>query len=301
MPDRPICDYEGSDYQSTFWDSGDREYEDRVEAIALRRLLPPRGKLLLELGAGAGRNTPRYGGFERIVLLDYSRTQLEEAQRRLGQSDRFVYLAADVNRLPFVEGLFDAATMIRVLHHMVDAPAALEQVRATLCGGGIFILEFASKLNTKAILRYGTGRQEWSPFSPAPIEFAALNFDFHPRTVMSWLQGLGFRIERILTVSHFRIAFLKRWLPVSILVAMDSALQWTGSLWQLTPSVFLRARLEGDVTARRSLPPTVLGYFKCPECGHADMAQRSGYLECRFCKRHWSSVGNVYDFRQPIQ
>ncbi len=55
-----------------------------MEAIALRRLLPPGGKLLLEIGAGAGRNTPRYQGFERIVLLDYSRTQLEQARARLG-------------------------------------------------------------------------------------------------------------------------------------------------------------------------------------------------------------------------
>ena len=39
---------------------------------------------MLELGAGAGRNTPRYAGFERIVVLDYSTTQLAQAQQRLG-------------------------------------------------------------------------------------------------------------------------------------------------------------------------------------------------------------------------
>ncbi|HSJ85706.1 MAG TPA: hypothetical protein VK909_00750, partial [Anaerolineales bacterium] len=71
----PVCNYEGSDYQSSFWDKGGREYEDRTEAIALKRLLPPKGRYLLEVGAGAGRNTPRYTGFERIILLDYSRTQ----------------------------------------------------------------------------------------------------------------------------------------------------------------------------------------------------------------------------------
>ncbi|MGB8983551.1 MAG: class I SAM-dependent methyltransferase, partial [Anaerolineales bacterium] len=128
MTTPPICNYEDSDYQASFWDKGGREYEDRAEAIALRRLLPKRGRLLLELGAGAGRNTPRYLGFERIVLLDYSRTQLEQAQGRLGKSDKYIYVAADAYRLPFVDGLFDAATMIRVLHHMADAPAVLRQV-----------------------------------------------------------------------------------------------------------------------------------------------------------------------------
>jgi hypothetical protein len=31
----PICDYEGSDYQTSFWEEGERAYEDRVEEIAL--------------------------------------------------------------------------------------------------------------------------------------------------------------------------------------------------------------------------------------------------------------------------
>src|SRR5512140_3642338 len=83
----PVCDYEGADYQTRFWEQGRREYEDRSEAIAIQRLLPPTGNLLRELGAGAGRNTPRYGGYRRVVLLDYSRTQLKQAQERLGRSD----------------------------------------------------------------------------------------------------------------------------------------------------------------------------------------------------------------------
>ena len=48
---------------------------------------------MLELGAGAGRNTPRYAGFERIVLLDYSTTQLAQAQEKLGRlRTRKIYL-----------------------------------------------------------------------------------------------------------------------------------------------------------------------------------------------------------------
>ena len=107
----PVCNYEGSDYQTSFWDKGGRAYEDRTEAIALKRLLPSRGRLMLELGAGAGRNTKRYLNFDRIVLLDYSRTQLEQAQQRLGPSEKYFFVAADVYRLPFVDGLFDGTTM----------------------------------------------------------------------------------------------------------------------------------------------------------------------------------------------
>ena len=133
----PICDYEGSDYQTSFWDHGGREYEDRTEAIALKRLLPRNGRLLLEIGAGAGRNTPRYAGYDRVVLLDYSKTQLQQAQGRLGEPGRYVFVAADVYCLPFIDELFDGATMIRTLHHMADAPGALEQVRKVLQPGSV--------------------------------------------------------------------------------------------------------------------------------------------------------------------
>ena len=296
----PVCNYEGSDYQTSFWDRGGREYEDRTEAIALKRLLPKSGHLLLELGAGAGRNTPRYTSFDRIVLLDYSRTQLEQAQGRLGNSDRYIYVAADVYRLPFVDGLFDAATMIRTLHHMADAPKALGQVKHVLASSGIFILEFANKQNLKAILRYLLGKQNWNPFTLEPVEFAKLNFDFHPKAVRIWLEDLGFKIEKTLTLSYFRIGWLKRMIPTGLLVFFDSLFQWTGALWQFTPSVFVRAKVVG----RDAIPlhtKNILSYFKCPDCGHLPLVQQEDYLECTNCKKKWGVKDGIYDFREPIK
>jgi len=292
----PVCDYEGSDYQTSFWDQGGREYEDRTEAIALKRLLPESGHLMLELGAGAGRNTPRYAGYERIVLLDYSTTQLQQAQARLGASDKYIFVAADVYRLPFVDGLFDGATMIRTLHHMADAPKALAQVRNVLGPGAVFILEFANKLNLKSILRHLFGKQTWSPYSLEPVEFVELNFDFHPEAVRIWLREAGFRIERTLTVSHFRLGLLKRLIPTGILVALDSLAQWTGSLWQLTPSVFVKASLGG----RRSgaIPEEVIQWFKCPECGGSSLIDKVDFVECPDCKSKWAVEHGIYDFRE---
>ncbi len=297
MTQPPVCDYEGSDYQSTFWERGERDYEDRVEAVALKRLLPKNGRLLLELGAGAGRNTPRYAGFERVVLLDYSRTQLQQAQARLGNVPGYVYVAADIYRLPFVAGLFDAATMIRTLHHMADAPRALAQVHSVLAPDATFILEFANKRNFKAITRFALGRQEWNPFTPEPVEFAKLNFDFHPRTVRLWLESLRFKIERTLTVSHFRSGFLKRVVPTPLLVGLDSAFQWTGAFWQFTPSVFIKAVATGVAPA--ACPESVVGYFKCPACEHSPLADRESGLDCPECGRRWANRDGIYDFREP--
>lgn len=299
-PDPPICDYEGSDYQASFWQEGGREYEDRTEAIALRRLLPDGGELLLELGAGAGRNTPRYAGFQRVVLLDYSRSQLEQAQARLGASDRYVFVAADVYHLPFVEGLFDAATMIRVLHHMVDAPRALRQVHQALKPNAIFILEFANKRNLKSIVRYMLGRQSWNPFAPEPVEFARLNFDFHPRQVQNWLEQIGFAVERKLTVSHFRTPLLKRFLPLAVLVALDSLLQSSGKLWQLTPSVFYRMRGGSAGASSAKVHADAASFFRCPACGQTPLIEVAGAVTCGACGRRWGFADGIYDFRQPL-
>ena len=292
MEQPPICNYEGSDYQTSFWEKGGREYEDAAEEIALARLLPASGRLLLELGAGAGRNTPRYRNFERIVLLDYSLTQLQQARQRLGDGARYTFVAADIYQLPFVSGLFDTATMIRTLHHMTDARRALDGVRQVLQNTAVFILEFANKHNLKAILRYTFRRQEWSPFTPEPVEFAPLNFDFHPSTVHAWLRQSGFAIERQLAVSQFRVGFLKRTLPLRMLVKLESWMQPAGSWWHLSPSLFVRARALGEPA--QSAPQ---GFFRCPGCRHAPLADTPPELVCPQCSRKYPVVDGIYDFR----
>jgi ubiquinone/menaquinone biosynthesis C-methylase UbiE len=290
----PICDYEGSDYQTSFWEQGDRDYEDQVEAIALSRLLPQSGRFMLEIGAGAGRNTPRYHGYERVALVDYSRTQLQQAQQRLGINNRYFYIAADVYQLPFVPGAFDGGTMIRTLHHMAEPQRALEQVRLALQPGASFILEYANKQNIKAILRYALQRQSWSPFSPEAIEFADLNFNFHPNSVRSWLEKFGFSIERQLTVSHFRLGTLKRTVPLTVLVKLDSILQLTGNWWQISPSVFVLAKTIGDTPIA---PPNAL--FRCLSCGHSPLEQINNYITCPACGQQWTYEEGIYDFCHP--
>jgi len=287
----PVCSYEGSDYQESFWEQGGRAYEDAVEAIALKRLLPPAGKLMLELGAGAGRNTLRYANFERVVLLDYSRTQLEQARKKLGDSKRYIYAAADVYQLPFVTGLFDAATMIRTLHHMAEPQMALQSVGRVLAKGAVFILEFANKRNLKAVMRYMLRRQDWNPFSREAVEFAELNFDFHPKAIRQWLQEADFCIDRQLSVSHLRVGFLKRYMPLGLMVALDAALQWTGALAQYSPSVFTRAQMHGE--APDIAPGT---FFRCPACGEG-LPEKQTDLTCPSCGSVWEYRDGIYDFR----
>ncbi len=291
----PVCDYEGSDYRTRFWEEGGRDYEDRVERIALRRLMPPTGDTLIEIGAGFGRLADEYLGYERVVLFDYSRTLLREAQAHLGNDPRFLYVAGNWYEMPFVAGLFETLVQIRTLHHAADVPALFGQLERIARPQATYVLEFASKRNLKAMLRYWTRRQEWSPFSREPVEFVELNFDFHPDWIREQLQAAGFRPGRMLTVSHYRIPMVKRVVPTSLLVTLDSAAQYTGNLWQVTPSVFVVNKgPESGKTA-------VVGqFFACPVCQTPLGEPVDGSLECTGCDRRWSVQDGLYDFKEPL-
>ena len=292
---RRVCDYEGSTYRTDFWEGQDREYEDLAERIALRRLLPPCGRRLVDIGGGFGRLAEFYKGYEQVVLLDYSRSLLRQAQARLGHDERILYVAASFYTMPFVDAAFDSAMMVRVIHHVEDVPGLLGEVGRILAGGGTYVLEFASKRHLKAALRYLFRQQHWSPFDPDPIEFVEMNFDFHPGWMRDRLAEAMFHVKRIRTVSHFRLPLLKKLVPAPPLAALDGLCQPTGACWQLTPSIFLQCGTDRNPGAAPSTP-----LFRCPACGCSDLHESPGALSCAGCQRNWPIEDGIYNFKKPF-
>jgi SAM-dependent methyltransferase len=295
----PVCDYEGSTYRTAFW-TAERAYEDAVERVALRALLPPSGRRLIEIGAGFGRLLDLYAGYDEVVLFDYSRTLLQEARAKWGDAapsgrPRYRYVAGDFYALPFVNALFDTVSMVRVIHHAQNAPQALQGIGDVIAPGGAFVLEFANKRNVKAIARWLLRRQTWNPFDPEPIEFAELNFDFHPRWMREQLAQAGLHIQAQRSVSHFRLNLLKRLAPQRWLVTLDRLAQPTGRWWQLTPSVFVKSQAPGD------RPAAAEGtFFCCPVCRSAELLEQASALVCQGCQCHWPIHDGLYDFKQAI-
>lgn len=298
----PVCDYEGSDYRTRFWENQGRDYEDQVERIALRRLMPPTGRTLIEIGAGFGRLAQEYTGYERVVLFDYSRSLLREAQAMWGDDPRFIYVAGDWYQMPFVNGLFDTMVQIRTIHHAADVPALFAQLARIARPGGDYVLEFANKKNLKAMARYALRRQNWSPFTPEPIEFAALNFDFAPGWMKNELRTAGFIPGQTLAVSHFRVPLLKKTVPTSLLAGLDGLIQGTGRWWQLTPSMFVHSThppVSGH-TAVETAHNTA--FFACPIDGTPlphDFAAPQDLL-CPTCQKRWAYRDGLYDFKTPL-
>jgi len=295
-----ICDYEGSQYRTEFWEGQNRDYEDGVERVAMQKLLPPDGKRLIEVGAGFGRLADLYQGYQQVVLTDYARTQLEEARKYLQKDERFIYVVADVYHMPFVDNLFDTLTMVRVMHHLADVPAALTELHRIIAPHGTAIIEHASKFHLKSLLRWFLRRQAWNPFDPAPVEFVELNFDFHPAWMRQQFQSTGFRVKNCRTVSHYRLDLLKRLVPTSWLVKLDSWAQPTGNWWQLSPSLFLQAQVQ------KSSTPVPRTFFRCPVCFSAELSQpepatkQDAVISCHSCGRGWSYKNGIYDFKTPV-
>jgi len=294
-----LCDYEGSAYRTDFWEDQGRDYEDRVERLALRSLLPPSGRRLVDIGAGFGRLATIYKGYDHVILLDYSRSQLEYARQQLGD-ERFTYVAADIYNLPLATNAVDTAVMVRVLHHLADVPLVLQQVKRVTRDEGIFVLEFANKRHLKNIVRYLLGRgvnpcAAYSrPFDRHPYEFADLHYDFHPAWVAHRLQEAGFEIERRLSVSNLRSALLKRVFPISLLLKMEGVLQRGVAPLALGPSIFLRASVNkvggNELVGQESL-------FRCPTCGHEPLVPEEDHLRCVSCQSIWPIEKGIYIFK----
>jgi predicted RNA-binding Zn-ribbon protein involved in translation (DUF1610 family) len=152
-------------------------------------------------------------------------------------------------------------------------------------------LEFANKRNLKAIFRYLIGKQDWSPYTLDPVEFAALNFDFHPKAVRRYLNQVNFKVLKQLSVSHFRVGFLKRYIPLRILQTLDALLQPTGGIIQVSPSVFSKCKAVGDSPAAESDQ-----LFQCPVCG-ASLPGGEQDQVCPDCGKVYEYREGIYDFR----
>lgn len=295
-----ICDYEGSKYRTDFWEGQNRAYEDAVERIAMQKMLPSSGQRLIEIGGGFGRLVDLYHGYSQIILTDYARTQLEEAQNYLGDDPRISYVVADVYNLPFVDSLFDTLTMVRVMHHLVNVPGALAEIQRVVRPQGTTVIEHASKFHLKSLLRWFLWQQSWSPFDPSPLEFVELNFDFHPAWMREQFETVGLRIKNTRTLSHYRLDLLKRTVPTSLLVKLDSWAQPSGNWWQLTPSIFLQAQADKP----EQLTPA--GFFRCPTCKSRQLflteidSIEGQVFVCVECRHGWSYRDGIYDFKTPL-
>lgn len=292
-------DYEGSRWREEFWQG--RAYEDQVERIALTAELPPtpvpsrdeRVTRLVEIGAGFGRLADLYRGYEQVILLDYARSMLKDARDRLGDDPRFTFVAADLYNLPFANNALDTALTIRVLHHVANIPAAFTEIARTVRPQGYYLTDFANKRHLKALVKYHLGRAHgMDPYSLDPYEFVKLNFDYHPDYIRQQLAQVGFEIRAERAVSTFRIGGVKRIVPLSLLVAMDGALQQITAPLKIAPSILYKTVSSKPGAAQ--LNPTL---WRCVQCHAETLAVTDTSMHCTTCTAQFFKTDGIWELK----
>ena len=117
---------------------------------------PVRGRRVLEVGAGSGRDSIALASEGAIpFILDYSMASLETARgvaRRHGMAP--ILVRADALRLPFRDGAFDVVFHQGLLEHFRDPmPLLTENVRA-LKEEGILLVDVPQRWHLYTLLKH---------------------------------------------------------------------------------------------------------------------------------------------------
>jgi ubiquinone/menaquinone biosynthesis C-methylase UbiE len=313
-------DYENYDYRQ-FWQDDKRLYEDSAERLVIKKFISSiknKDSVFIDLGCGFGRLFNEYKDFSRIIMVDYSINNLKNAKEIINKFlkndekllSKVIFIAADVTNLPLKSSIADNAVTVRVIHHIENPGKYFTETGRIIKPGGIFMLEFANKRNLKNILRFLSGRIRQSPFSIEPLQVGPTILDYHPRYIMSLLDKAGFKVQKMISASNFRLGFLKRHIKLKTLLFFESFYQNIFSFINTGPSIFLKTINTSTVepkTHLQKLPVSnktsivtrdPLDFFICPACGGENITSLpSGNIECKKCQNQYPVIEGIFNFK----
>ena len=346
MPIRK-SDYENYDYRE-FWEDDKRYYEDQSERIALRSILKgvdPSNKLLIDIGCGYARLFNEYSKFQRLVLIDYSIKNLKNARERISQFlsndpeklSNVLFISADATAIPIGDDSADTVLTVRVVHHLDRPEKYFDEVKRILKEGGIYLFEFANKRNLKNILRFIIGKMDTSPFSPVPSQIGETIRNYHPKEIYKKLKQRDIRIERIISVSNFRLGILKKIFGNRLILFFENIYQKVFSFITWGPSIFIKGYLLKNTSSSGNQPSSDGGkrsfqdtdrqaspdigntdskereqFFKdlleqnlasfsdiliCPSCHSKNLTLSGDKMRCGECKHQFLVDGNILDLK----
>ncbi|MFC2144920.1 methyltransferase domain-containing protein [Actinomycetota bacterium] len=257
-------DYENYDYRE-FWEDDKRYYEDQSERMALRSMLKgvdPSNKLFIDIGCGYARLFNEYSKFQRVVFIDYSMKNIKNAQERISRflSDdpeklsNILFISADATAIPIKDDSADTVLTVRVVHHLDKPEKYFDEVKRILKEGGLYLFEFANKRNLKNILRFMIGKMDTSPFGPVPSQVGETIRNYHPKEIFKKLKQRDIRIERIISVSNFRLGILKKIFGNKLLLLFENIYQKLFSFITWGPSIFIKGYLVNNTASRGRNP-----------------------------------------------
>ncbi len=304
-----VSDYDLFDYDyASYWKA--RIYEDKAERHIFNKLfLNKKGNWFLDIGGSYGRlASTYYDKYSSPVILDYSLKTLQRNYPTLKKKyPNIELIAANAYHMPFRQGSFDGAIMVRVLHHILEPQTYFKELNRILASQATYIQEFANKVNVKAVFR-AIFHLNLSLLSKAPYQQpTSMNFEgtktgeqtifvnFHPAYVRESLRNNGFKIQSKHGCSYLRSPKLKKMLGDNILLRIEYALQTLFSFTNFPPSVIFEA-----IATKAAMPKVKSGKLEdilvCPQC-HGTLKFSNNKAVCEECKREYSKKENIWDFR----
>jgi SAM-dependent methyltransferase len=306
-----IVDYDGFGYDyRTYWTG--RDYEQWAEDRVMRRLVPRLGRAgwFIDFGGGFGRNAAHYRDqVDRYVIADYSATNLSAAAQELRpdvDAGRTFLVRCDLAALPFADHAFDAAIVVRVLHHLTDLDGALAEMGRTVSGR--WLLDVPIKHHALGLLR-GAVRRDWRRITgPAPLMTGTSRYpfwNFQLTAVRELLAAAGWRTKVAASVNN-----LRRWdrrLPGRLVRTLapgvrlaELAGQRGGRGWWGPNQFLLADRAAGPSPAAvgPEVPPgvpAIAGRMACPHC-HGVLDWTPEAATCPPCAATYPRVGAYWDF-----
>ena len=312
-PQKSFIDYDedGYDYRE-YWRA--RQYEDWAESRVLDRILGKFGhpRWFADFGGGFGRNAHHYRDRARhSVLVDYSANNLTYAGE-LHAADvsagRVHLIRGTVTALPFVDGAFDAAMVIRVLHHLDDVEQALREMGRTI--NGSWLVDVPIKHHALGRLRSAVRLRSREMSSPEPIIRGTSEHPFRAYrlpVIRQRLSETDWDSDLVASVNNFRrwdqalprpvVATLRPLIQTLEIVAQRAGRGWWG------PSQFLVATRRSNVPPHLGpspvgLPQSVAELARrmvCPVC-HGALTWAADHARCGACYQTFRRQKGFWDF-----
>ena len=240
---KSISDYNGYDYKKIFWEDADRKYEDAADRMAVRRLLPEKMENFADIAGGYGRLADEYlPRAKKATLFDFSRSELDQAKEKYGKKLNTVQ--GDIYSLPFEDGELTALLMVRATHHFKNIDKVLKELYRVLDDDGVAVIEVANKRTLPRIARFLTGRTKVNPFSRDVANLSEIDkdgfFNYHPKYIEDLFRKTGFKIDKVLSVSNFRSARLKKIFGNKNLIKLECSAQKILAPIRFAPSIYYR-------------------------------------------------------------
>ncbi len=231
-----------------YWEG--RDYEHASEKLAIRRFLKGRRfRHAVDIGGGYGRLCVMLEKYaDKVTLAEPSQQQLDIAKEFLKDHPNIDRKLMQADDLKFKDGSVDLITMIRVMHHLPDPTTEFNELARVLSDDGILILEMANLAHGRNRLKYLMKRKKLptkpidirSPQNQKDDEIPFVNHN--PKTVVKQLAHAGLKVERVLSVSNLRSRALKKVIPHTVMVRIESFLQRPLARTHFGPSVFFMIR-----------------------------------------------------------